>query len=211
MNLYYDSKVHMFGLKQTETSESVFETYASSDVERIGRKKGTNPAIIKDNVKLLISTNYWPEKVNYEWFHADIYINEIHLLPLSRLYDNGKTVFLQNTIRKDHEDFDWFSFLSEVCQICNHCDAWLNNELELLLAKLPKDFSNFEQQIEVLKTIRLFDSINPFYRKKYRSHFDDLIFDVDRIKLCIEEVYTKNDLSSKDVFNVVWDYIKDYK
>ena len=64
MFLYYDNKNHSFSLEQTETSECVFQTYTGNSYDdRIGWKKGINPAIYKDNVKLVISTNFWPEKL----------------------------------------------------------------------------------------------------------------------------------------------------
>ena len=213
MNLYYDTKTQKFGTEKSESSECVFETYDKYDTSRIGWKKGINPPIKKGNLKLVIATNFWPENVSCEFFHANIYINDVLLLPLSKCYSGSGSASTtpKNTIAKNHDNFEWTSFLSEVCEICNHTDAWLNDELEKLLVKLSHESSNFEKQISVLKTIRLFDGFNPYYEKKYRTHFDSLLFDANNVCPELEKVFNENNENSIDIFDTIWNYIKDYK
>lgn len=208
MKLFYDSKTLQFCLNETETTECVFETYNS---ERTGWKKGKNPEIKKGNVKLKIATNFWPDNVSCEYFFADIYLNDILLLPLSSCYDNEKYLPQYHTIYMRHDDFDWTSLMESVCQISNHSDAWINNECERLLIKLPIDSTNIEEQLKVLKTIRLYDSFNPFFQEKYRSHFDKLLFENDNIKILLDKALAENNDASLELFDLAWNYMKDYK
>lgn len=210
MNLYYDKDKHLFGTEITKTNECKFMSYEGV-AEHIGWKEKYNKTCISEgNIKIIIHTNFYPERVIREWFRAYIYVNDVLLRPLSQCYNLGKVSKPGITIEMTHEDFDWGTFLEEICDICNHSDAWLNNELEKLLAKLPQDTSNFVEQIGVLKQLREYDSMNHYYVEKYRSHFDPILFNIENVKPQLDCVFNEGEPSSVEMFDVIWNYIKNY-
>lgn len=125
-------------------------------------------------------------------------------------YKQGNVSVPNHTVEMTHEDFDWDVFLKEVCNICNHFDAWLIHELESLLANLPKDNSYLPDQVKILKLLRNYDSLNDFYVEKYRPHFDFLLFNMDNVRPYLESILSNGLQSSKDTFDTIWSYIKDY-
>jgi hypothetical protein len=211
-NLFYDENSHQFSTKKTSTNECVFLSYDGSEKEHIGwGKKNNETTIIKGNVKIIIRTNFWPERVKREFFYANIYINDILIRPISHCsYKQGNVSVPNYTVEMTHENFDWDVFLKEVCNICNHIDAWLIHELESLLANLPNDNSYLVEQVKILKLLRNYDSLNDFYVEKYRPHFDFLLFNMDNVRPYLESILSNGLQSSKDTFDTIWSYIKDY-
>lgn len=211
-NLFYDENSHQFSTKKTSTNECVFLSYDGSETEHIGwGKKNNETTIIKGNVKIIIRTNFWPERVKREFFYANIYINDILIRPISHCsYKQGNVSVPNHTVEMTHENFDWDVFLKEVCNICNHIDAWLIHELESLLANLPNDNSYLAEQVKILKLLRNYDSLNDFYVEKYRPHFDFLLFNMDNVRPYLESILSNGLQSSKDTFDTIWNYIKDY-
>lgn len=211
-NLFYDENSHQFSTKKTSTNECVFLSYDGSEKEHKGWKKDSNETIItKGNITIKIQTNFWPEKVKREFFYANIYINDILILPISHCsYKQGSVSVPNHTVEMTHENFDWDVFLKEVCDICNHIDAWLIHELELLLAYLPKNNSYLTEQVKILKLLRNYDSLNNFYVEKYRLHYDSLLFNIDNVSPYMESILSNGLQSSKDTFDTIWSYIKEY-
>ena len=211
-NLFYDENSHQFSTKKTSTNECVFLSYDGSEKEHIGwGKKYNETTITKGNIKIIIQTNFWPERVKRELFYANIFINDILILPISHcIYKQGSVSVPNHTVEMTHENFDWDVFLEKVCDISNHIETWLIHELELLLSNLPKDNSFLTEQVTILKLIRKYDSLNDYYVEKYRLHFDCLLFNIDNVKPYMESILSNGLQSSKDTFDTIWSYIKDY-
>ena len=211
MSLFYDESTHRFSVEKTETNECVFLSYDGRD-EHIGwSKKNNETTITKANITIKIQTNFWPEKVKCEFFYANIYINDILLRPLFQCYNNGRFSKPSHTIEMTHEDFEWAAFLSEICNVCNYSNVWLNSELEKLLSKLSQDSLSIEEQIKVLNLLRDYDSTNPYFVEKYRNYFDSLLFDKEIVLPLFERIFTQSECSSIETFDVIWHYIRDYK
>lgn len=203
---------HRFGVEKTETNECVFETYDGTNKEHIGWGKENVKNINKDDIKLIIKTNFWPDNVKCEWFRAEIFINNVLLRPLSQCYDKGDVSIPSYTILKKHDNFDWESFLEEICDICNHYEVWLNYELEKLINKLPIESAELTQQLCILKMLREYDCINTLlFTKKYREHYDDIIFKFENVNPLFKKVFDSNDITVVESFDVLWNYIKDYR
>ena len=211
-NLFYDENSHQFSTKKTSTNECVFLSYDGSEKEHKGWKKNPDETTIsKGNIKIIIKTNFCPERVKHKFFYANIYINDILIRPISHCsYKQGNVSVPNHTVEMTHENFDWDVFLKEVCNICNHIDAWLIHELESLLANLPNDNSYLAEQVKILKLLRNYDSLNDFYVEKYRPHFDFLLFNIDNVRPYLESILSNGLQSSKDTFDTIWSYIKDY-
>lgn len=211
-NLFYDENSHQFSTQKTSTNECVFLSYDGSEKEHKGWKKDPNETTIaKGNIKIIIQTNFWPEKVKREFFYANIYINDILIRPISHCsYKQGNVSVPNHTVEMTHENFDWDVFLKEVCNICNHSDAWLIHELEILLSNLPKDNTFLTEQVTILKLIRNYDSSSRFFIEKYRQHFDSLLFNIDYVKPYLESILSNGLQSTKITFNTIWNYINDY-
>ncbi|MBR3432464.1 MAG: hypothetical protein IKH05_02835 [Bacteroidaceae bacterium] len=210
MSLFYDESTRQFSLVKTETNECVFLTYSGQGKHIGWDEKDNLSKIIKNNVRIDIHTNFWPDKVSREWFRAEIKLNNILLRPISHCYDNGRFSRPCYTIQMTHENFNWDVFLGEICNICNHSEAWLYTELEKILVKLPQDSANIDEQIKVLKLLREYDSMNCYYVEKYRSHFDPILFDKEIVLPQIEKIFTQMEPSSLESVDVIWNYIKDY-
>lgn len=209
MNLYYDKDKHLFSTEKTKTNECKFISY-EGEAEHIGWKEKNNKICISEgNVTIKIHTNFWPEKVNCEWFYADISINGILMRPLSKCFNEGKISLPTHTIFNKHDDFKWETFLEEICNICNYPESWLEDQLNQLLNKMPQNSTDIILQIKVLKILREYVT-NPYLCKKYRRHYDELMFDPNNVNSLLKQVFVENSNSSIEQFDTAWNYIKDY-
>ncbi len=156
MNLYYDYAKKKFTVRNTATSEIVFETYERD--ERIGFSKGSNHVIKKGDIEIIIHTNFYPKSPKREYIYANILVNGILLLPISMAcrkavvqyhFSNHSIAFLQygagnnermepKTILQRGGDINWENLLCEICKICNDYKGWIIKETKLLISSLSE-------------------------------------------------------------------------
>lgn len=233
MNLYYDYAKKKFTVRNTATSEIVFETYERD--ERIGFSKGSNHVIKKGDIEIIIHTNFYPKSPKREYIYANILVNGILLLPISMAcrkavvqyhFSNHSIAFLQygagnnermepKTILQRGGDINWENLLCEICKICNDYKGWIIKETKLLISSLSEHKkTNLMDIATLLELTRVYESIVPEIIPIYREYVDlhcikvmkDVIDYIEKGNLD-----NLNKKAKKEQGDIIWTYIKDFK
>ena len=233
MNLYYDNAKKEFTVRETATSEIVFETYEKDN--RIGWSKGSNPVIKKGNIEVIIQTNFYPKSPKREYIYANILVNGILLLPLSMAcrkavvqyhFSKHSIAFLQygagnnekmvpKTIFKRGDDINWEDLLCEICKICNDYKGWIIKETKSLISSLSEHKKTDLRDIAtLLELIRVYESIVPEIIPIYRKYVD--LHCIKTMKGLLDYIEkgnldNLNKKAKKEQGDTIWTYIKDFK
>ena len=232
--LYYDSVLKNFSTAPTDNSIEVFKTH-----HREGLANG-HDEIMCDLFKVVIQTNFYPKSPQRQYIIADIYINDVLLLPLSFayrpnvkwwMYDLRENIYF--TEYKRHcgkvdiypkgpstfvllkDEINWAKLLSEICDICNHYKEWLSNEVELLVNSamtLPQ--INWRTCSMLISMIRAYDKIAPDIIPLYHPVMDDMVLDAMTEFWENTKRRKVSNIEIKHLIeegDLIWQYIKDYK
>ena len=159
MKLYYNKETKQFSLKETATSESVYETH-----QRIGEASGVDEFSC-DFFRFQIHTNFYPKASHREYIWINVFVHDVLLLPISFAYDNSKfakrlisrkqygfgndrfykvgirsphTVVLCNLNQSWGTDYEyiWTMALAEARDICNNYQNWMLQETQKLISNI---------------------------------------------------------------------------
>ena len=155
MNLYYNYDNSCFSLSDQGNSKKVLESHTHEGLK--------NREVIEEGrFRLEIIPDCSPKSRKREFLSANIYIDGVHLLPVSqsfripftgRYFDLHQIAFIQygagnNADKKPNtiyikEDLNWQRLYESICQISEQPEEWQRREFCLLLNTIKSEFDKF--------------------------------------------------------------------
>lgn len=150
MNLYYNNEKCCFSIKEEPGNKKVFETH---------HREGWNnsPEIIEEGrFKLIINTNYYLKSPHREYLMANLYLDGVKLLPVSKAAHITKSSIglgLQGLAFNQYgpgenkgktpctyysKKMDWYELLNSICAISENAEEWQKREFQSLLVLLKQ-------------------------------------------------------------------------